>query len=184
MFEICGRPANDGEPDGETPEHDRQPGGDPEEDELDDRYDDDEDYPEENTLGKTMWMKVSSDVEAEFAEPNFGEGGGVFWDLIDRLRSQTKFTNTEIKNEGMQLLPIRANSFLTSASAQRIWNRQRNYRMFNNNCHRFCILLAIHIRSRQESTLRILHGDILKVQGNESQLTTPVENPMPSRPKE
>lgn len=60
--------------------------------------------------------------------------------------------------------------------AQRIWN---SYRVFNNNSHHFCILLVIQLRSRQELTLRILTGEILRDSKTEVQVGTPAGNPMP-----
>lgn len=41
--------------------------------------------------------------------------------------------------------------------AQRIWKRQMNYRVRDNNCQQFCILLAIAIRAKNHSLLRVLH---------------------------
>lgn len=103
MFEICGKP-----PRGSLPEGDPDYGevgwdrvlDDMSEDELDDLYDDDEEMPKPNTLGSTMQMRISSTIASALEEPNISEGG-VFWDLLERLRSTTKFTNTEIQNEGM-----------------------------------------------------------------------------------
>ncbi|KAH8149783.1 uncharacterized protein LAJ45_05935 [Morchella importuna] len=109
--------------------------------EKEDRYNDDEDYPER--VDKTLFMRASKQIRKGFEEPNYKLLGGVCWDLLDRLKCKTKFTNGEIWHE-----------------AQRIWHRQHDYRYINNNCQRFCILLAISIRSKQNATLRILNGKI------------------------
>ncbi|KAI5849653.1 hypothetical protein DFP73DRAFT_629848 [Morchella snyderi] len=109
--------------------------------EKEDRYNDDEDYPER--VDKTLYMRASKQIRKGFEEPNYKLLGGVCWDLLDRLKCKTKFTNGEIWHE-----------------AQRIWHRQHDYRYINNNCQRFCILLAISIRSKQNATLRILNGKI------------------------
>lgn len=34
----------------------------------------------------------------------------------------------------------------------------------DNNCQRFCILLAIHIRAKQSTVLRLLHAKTVKKQ--------------------
>lgn len=98
MFEICGNPPPGSIPAGES--YTSHSSVDVSEDELDDPYDADEDYPSVNTLGSTMRMQVSTTIADTFEEPPYQEGG-VFWDLIDRLRAETKFTNTEIANEGV-----------------------------------------------------------------------------------
>lgn len=69
------------------------------EDELEAVYDSDEETPDANTIGSKMQMRASKSIDSTFEEPDY-EQGGVFWDLLDRLRSQTKFTNAEIQNEG------------------------------------------------------------------------------------
>lgn len=53
---------------------------------------------------------------------------------------------------------------LTRAAADRIWKRQADYRLLDNNCQRFCILLAIHIRAKQSTFLRLLHAKTVKKQ--------------------
>lgn len=70
------------------------------EDKLDDVYDADDVYPSATTPVSTMQMHVRSTIADTFEEPPYHEGG-VFWDLLDRLRAETKFTNTEILNEGV-----------------------------------------------------------------------------------
>lgn len=42
--------------------------------------------------------------------------------------------------------------------AERIWKRQLNYHLMDNNCQQFCVLLAISIRAKNHSLLRVLHG--------------------------
>lgn len=49
-------------------------------------------------------------------------------------------------------------------AAERIWRRQADYRLLDNNCQRFCILLAIHIRAKQSTFLRLLHAKTVKKQ--------------------
>lgn len=39
--------------------------------------------------------------------------------------------------------------------------------MMDNNCQRFCILLAIHIRAKQSTFLRLLHAKTVKKQAGE-----------------
>lgn len=66
--------------------------------EKEDRYNDDEDYPER--VDKTLFMRASKQIRKGFEEPNYKLLGGVCWDLLDRLKCTTKFTNGEIWHEG------------------------------------------------------------------------------------
>ncbi|KAL0638680.1 hypothetical protein Q9L58_002258 [Maublancomyces gigas] len=111
-----------------------------------DRYASDEEYPTGIDSVK-LGMKAGCEIKDTYSEPNYDILGGVCWRLLYSLKSQTRFTNSEIKHE-----------------AKRIWKRQRNYRLLDNNCQRFCILLAIYIRARQNTLLRMLNGKILKKQ--------------------
>lgn len=114
-------------------------------------------------------MKAGCEIKDTYSEPNYDVLGGVCWRLLYSLKSQTRFTNSEIKHEGRQagygylaspVIVVGADGEI----AKRIWKRQRNYRLLDNNCQRFCILLAIYIRARQNTLLRMLNGKILKKQ--------------------
>lgn len=39
----------------------------------------------------------------------------------------------------------------------------------DNNCQRFCILLAIHIRAKQSTVLRLLHARTVKRQAGKGE---------------
>lgn len=39
----------------------------------------------------------------------------------------------------------------------------------DNNCQRFCILLAIHIRAKQSTVLRLLHAKTVKKQAGKGE---------------
>lgn len=39
----------------------------------------------------------------------------------------------------------------------------------DNNCQRFCILLAIHIRAKQSTFLRLLHAKTVKKQAGKGE---------------
>lgn len=85
MFEICQKGAG-GDPNGVF-------------DSLeDDCYDSDEEYPQADN---EMRMKVSSKLDKDFQEPVVERVGGVFWEMMDGLKSNTKFTNSEITHESM-----------------------------------------------------------------------------------
>lgn len=45
-------------------------------------------------------MRVSNTPE-DFQYPTYQYGCEGFWDLTERLRSETQFTNSEINNEGI-----------------------------------------------------------------------------------
>lgn len=92
MFEICTKP-------GEVSDSSQ-----------DDRYEDDESYPKKSGAipGVEMGMRVDVELRENqvYTEPDYNYKllGGVCWDLLAKLKSKTKFTNSEIRHEGMNAL--------------------------------------------------------------------------------
>lgn len=87
MFEICKNP-DDGTSDASQS----------------DRYASDEEYP----IGSTsviLGVKAGTEERKNYSEPDFAKLGGVCWTLLESLKSETRFTNSEIKHEGMKRRP-------------------------------------------------------------------------------
>lgn len=85
--------------------HDEQPHGDrpstPTDSSEDDRYEDDDGFPDVNKKGKMLKMQVSHKPRLDFAELRFEHLGGPVWEILTGIEARTKFTNSELRHEGM-----------------------------------------------------------------------------------
>lgn len=86
----------------------------PEDSSEDDRHEDDEGFPEVNEKGRALKMQVSEKPRIDFAELQFEHLGGPLWEILTGIQARTKFTNTELKHEGMFVnLLVKADWLLT-----------------------------------------------------------------------
>lgn len=67
----------------------------------DDRHEDDAGFPEVNEKGKYLKMQVSEKARFDFAELQCDHLGGPLWEILTGIEARTKFSNTELKHEGM-----------------------------------------------------------------------------------
>lgn len=67
----------------------------------DDRHEDDEGFPEANKQGKSMEVRVSDKPRIDFAQLQCEHLGGPLWEILTGIEARTKFSNTELKHEGM-----------------------------------------------------------------------------------
>lgn len=68
---------------------------------VDDRYEDDEGFPEMNKKGEGLKMQVSCTPRPDFAELQCEHLGGPVWQILTGIQARTKFTNSELRHEGM-----------------------------------------------------------------------------------
>lgn len=66
-----------------------------------DRYEEDEGFPEINKQGEGLKMQVSHAPREDFAELRFEHLGGPVWEILTGIEARTKFTNSELRHEGM-----------------------------------------------------------------------------------
>lgn len=149
----------------------------PDDSDQEDRHEDDEGVPEANKEGLRLMMQVSERPREGFHELKFEHVGGVCWEILTGIEARTKYSNSEIRHEGTKALFIIGIQFLSFGIAQRIWKRQQDYHLLTNNCQRFCVLLAITIRARNHSLLRVLHGSIVKKQMKEHTVRKVIDQP-------
>lgn len=81
--------------------HDSRPTT-PNDSEEDDRYDSDEGgFPVINDKGKSLTMQVSHLPRSDFSELRFEHLGGTVWEILTGIEARTKFTNSELRHQGM-----------------------------------------------------------------------------------
>lgn len=73
----------------------------PDDSSEDDRHEDDAGFPEVNEGGKYLKMQVSERARFDFAEIQCDHLGGPLWEILTGIEARTKFSNTELKHEGM-----------------------------------------------------------------------------------
>lgn len=73
----------------------------PDDSSEDDRHEDDAGFPEGNEKGKYLKMQVSEKARFDFAEVQCDQLGGPLWEILTGIEARTKFSNTELKHEGM-----------------------------------------------------------------------------------
>lgn len=103
-------------------------------------------------------MKISVQLDKGFRELKYGDFGGLCWQILTGIEARTKFSDSELRHEGLFSLCAGGKEKADERIAQRIWKRQMNYHVRDNNCQQFCILLATAIRARNHSLLRVLQG--------------------------
>lgn len=81
------------------PRYERAPT--PDDSSEDDRHENDAGFPEVNEKGKYLKMQVSEKPRFDFAELQCEHLGGTLWEILTGIEARTKFTNTELKHEGM-----------------------------------------------------------------------------------
>lgn len=86
--------------------HDARPST-PTDSSEDDRYEDDDGFPEINRKGKMLKMQISHTPRLDFAELRFEHLGGPVWEILTGIEARTKFTNSELRHEGMLRLALR-----------------------------------------------------------------------------
>ncbi|KAL0634526.1 hypothetical protein Q9L58_006545 [Maublancomyces gigas] len=69
----------------------------------DDRHEDDEGFPSANKTGESMEMRVSEKLRVDFKQLQCEHLGGPLWEILTGIEARTKFSNTELKHEGMFL---------------------------------------------------------------------------------
>ncbi|KAL0631726.1 Serine/threonine-protein phosphatase 6 regulatory ankyrin repeat subunit A [Maublancomyces gigas] len=119
----------------------------PSDSDQEDRYESDLGFPEVNEKGNNFQLTVGLKPRHDFSKLLWEHLEGPVWEILTDVEARTKLTNSELKHE-----------------ANRLWKRQQNYHLLDNNCHQFCILLAIKIRARNHALLRILEGEIVRRQ--------------------
>lgn len=83
----------------QEPRYERAPT--PDDSSEDDRHENDAGFPEVNEKGKYLKMQVSEKPRFDFAELQCEHLGGTLWEILTGIEARTKFTNTELKHEGM-----------------------------------------------------------------------------------
>lgn len=105
-------------------------------------------------------MKSSKEGNPAVDGPKYEQTGGVLWYLLDKLGSSTKFTNSEIRHEGINCFATFYSTYVTNLwinqLAQRAWRRYKGCRL--NSSQKLCVLLAVNIRCRQATFMEILNG--------------------------
>lgn len=123
-----------------------------------DRHDSDDGFPAVNTAGQGLKMQISVKMDKGFRELKYGDFGGLCWQILTGIEARTKFSDSELRHEGWFSLWAGGWEYADDRIAQRIWKRQMNYHVRDNNCQQFCILLATAIRAKNHSLLRVLQG--------------------------
>ncbi|KAL0636947.1 hypothetical protein Q9L58_004050 [Maublancomyces gigas] len=140
VYEVRRKGISETPGDDQHPEHIPRPST-PGDSNDEDRHDEDDGFPDINKAGEGLKMQISTKLRNGFSELKYEHFGGLCWEILTGIEARTKFSNSELRHE-----------------AERIWKRQLNYHVMDNNCQQFCVLLAISIRAKNHSLLRVLHG--------------------------
>lgn len=135
---ICHSPESNGEPDNFRSEN-----------ELDYHYDND-DCRKRNLIGGKGLMRVGSGIEGQYKEPS--DPVGNLWIDWSRGRGSPVLGLVSRDAHGSLAQVLDLIYFWLSG----IRDQQRNYTMFNDNCHRSYILIKIHPRGNNQNCAYLL----------------------------
>lgn len=74
----------------------------PSDSDQEDRHSDDEGFAKENVAGGGLRMQVSEKPRPDFQELKYEHLGGVCWEILTGIEARTKFSNSELRHEGMR----------------------------------------------------------------------------------
>lgn len=57
-----------------------------------------------NTKGEELKMQISETLRRDFVELKYEHLGGVCWEILTGIEARTKFTNSELRHEGMRIV--------------------------------------------------------------------------------
>lgn len=77
----------------------------PTDSDQEDRHEDDDGFPERNQKGSELKMQVSEKPRPDFTELKYENLGGLVWEILTGVEARTKFTNSELRHEGMGAVP-------------------------------------------------------------------------------
>lgn len=80
--------------------------GTPTDSDQEDRHEDDDGFPERNQKGSELKMQVSEKPRPDFTELRYENLGGLVWEILTGVEARTKFTNSELRHEGMGAVPF------------------------------------------------------------------------------
>lgn len=85
----------------------------PNDSDQEDRHSDDEGFPEMNTKGEELKMQISETLRHDFVELKYEHLGGVCWEILTGIEARTKFTNSELRHEGMRRVLVHVGKMLS-----------------------------------------------------------------------
>lgn len=116
----------------------------PDDSDQEDRHSDDEGFAKENTTGAGLKMQVSEKPRPDFQELKYEHLGGVCWEILTGIEARTKFTNSELRHEGMRAWFRAADCLLTSGVSRAHMEATAKLPYFDQQLSEFLCLAGNH----------------------------------------